>query len=442
VKTIFLPWRLFCWALCSAVFVFVSPAGASAAQFQAAAELKLIADGFVSPISVEEINDGSGRLLIADQIGVIQVLTREGKLLEEPFLDLRDRLSEINQGFDERGLLGLALHPEFPENGKFYVYYSAPLRPNGPDKWNHTSHVSEFKISSGDKNKADAASERVLLQIDQPQFNHNSGRVVFGPDGYLYIGSGDGGGANDVGLGHPPEGNGQHLQTLLGKILRIDVNHGDPYAIPGDNPFRNGPGLPEIYAYGLRNPWGMTFDRGGTRQFFVADVGQDAFEEVNIIERGGNYGWNIREGFHCFDPKSPTDPPEDCPRTGARGEPLLDPILDYKNLKAHRQDGEGISVTGGYVYRGKAIPELQGRYVFADWSRYWPKAEGVFFVASYENGKWSRQELSLASHPKATIRAYILSFGEDAQGELYIMTNDTNSLIGRNGRVYKLAPVN
>jgi glucose/arabinose dehydrogenase len=397
--------------------------------------LKQVAEGFTSPTVIAPMPDG--RLLIADQIGTVHILNKDGSKAEQLFLDVRPKLTKLNTAFDERGLLGLALHPKFKENGKLYVYYSAPKRPEAPEDWDHTSHVSEFKAVN---DKVDLASERLLLAFDKPYFNHNSGRTIFGPDGYLYIGVGDGGNANDQGK-RPETGNGQNTGTFMGKILRLDINKGEPYAIPRDNPFADGKkGKPEIYAYGLRNPWGISFDQGGTHELFASDVGQDRFEEVNIIVKGGNYGWNIREGFGCFDPKAPTKPSEDCPKKGANGEPLLDPILAYKNFKGFPKDPEatGTSITGGYVYRGKTIPELQGKYIFADWSRNWVKADGVLLVASRANGKWTWAPLEIQGATKGSVGAYVTAFGQDNDGEIYVMSNGRNILTGTTGKVYKI----
>ncbi|MBI4661968.1 MAG: PQQ-dependent sugar dehydrogenase [Verrucomicrobia bacterium] len=385
-------------------------------------------------------------MLVADQIGRVHVLTKDGTLLEKPFLDLTDRV-KINPGaFDERGLLGLALHPRFRENRKFYIVYSAPLRKDGPAGWDHTMQLSELKVSAGDGNCADPASERVLLQIDEPYFNHNAGCIVFGPDGYLYMAVGDGGNANDEGQGHSLQGNGQDLTNLMGKILRIDVDKGAPYAIPADNPFVAGHARPEIYAYGLRNPWRITFDRGGSHELFAADIGQTLYEEVNLIVKGGNYGWRIREGFHCFDPKNPRRSPEDCPKVGTNGKPLLDPIFAYKNVNGFRNDPEalGSSITGGYIYRGQAIPQLEGRYVFGDWSRNFVVKDGVMLVATRPtpgaSKAWTIEPLDLVTHPKGRLKSFIVALGEDAYGELYVMTNDSNSLRAKTGKVYKLVP--
>ena len=418
----------------------------SAAELKTGVGLKQVADGFTSPTVLVPLDDGSGSILIADQIGTVQVLRKDGTLSEKLFFDVRERLTKLNEGFDERGLLGFALHPRFKETRKVYAFYSAPLRKDGPAEWDHTAHVSEFKMSEKDPLQVALDSERVLLEIDKPYFNHNCGRIAFGPDGFLYIGVGDGGNANDVGRGHAPQGNGQDTSTLLGKILRIDVDKGNPYTAPADNPFAGGQGRAEIFAYGVRNPWGFSFDRGGQHELFAADVGQDSFEEINIIVKGGNYGWNMREGFGCFDPKNPTKPPTDCPKVSADGKPLLDPIIAYKNFRKFAKDPEaiGTSVTGGYVYRGKALPQLAGKYIFADWSQSWAKASGVLFAAKRPEAgaspKWSMELLDMVTHPKGKVGAYVVALGQDAEGELYILTNAANTLLGKKGVVYKLVP--
>ncbi len=427
------------------LFVLCGGLPVSAADSQAFVELKQIADGFTSPVNLLTLDDGSGRLLIGDQIGVVRVLGSDGKLAGKPFVDLRDKMVKLPQAFDERGLLGIALHPKFRQTKKLYIFHSVPLRASAPTNFNCTSHLSEFKMKDADE--VDVASERVLLEIDKPQMNHNGGRITFGPDGYLYVGVGDGGGANDKDVGHSPQGNGQDMTKLLGKILRIDVNKGTTYAIPSDNPFAAGKGgvRPEIYAAGMRNPWGISFDRGGSHELFSADVGQNRFEEVNIIVKGGNYGWNLREGFGCFDPKNPNSPPSDCPRVAADGTPLRDPIIAYKNFGAFKKDPEsiGISVTGGYVYRGKAIPQLQGKYIFGDWSKNWAIPAGTLFVASRPSSPgetWTLDRLNVEGHANGSIPDYIVAFGEDAQGELYVLTNGRNALIGTTGKVFKLVP--
>ena len=408
--------------------------------------LKPVAEGFTSPTALMTLDDGSGRLLVADQIGVVYLLTKDGTKAEQPFFDVRSRLAKLNEGFDERGLLGLALHPRFKENRKVYMTYSAPLRSGAPADWDNTLRVSEFKVMENNPARVDPDSERVLLEIDKPYFNHNGGCIAFGPDGYLYISVGDGGNANDEGRGHSPQGNGQDTTVLLGKILRIDVDKGTPYAIPADNPFADGKkGRPEIFAYGMRNAWRISFDRGGSHELFAGDVGQTMYEEVDIIVKGGNYGWNIREGFHCFNAKDALHPQEDCPKVGASGEPLLDPALEYKNINGHRRDPEarGISITGGYAYRGKALPQLEGKYVFGDWSRNFVVPDGVLLVASRPASptekSWTLKPLELVSPQK--IGAFVVAFGQDAEGELYILTNGRNMITGTTGKVYKLAPM-
>ncbi len=415
-----------------------------ASDSQAFADLKLVAEGFTSPVNLLTLDDGSGRLLIGDQMGVVRILNKEGKLEENPFVDLRERMVKLPPAFDERGLLGIALHPQFRQSKKLYIFYSGPLRASAPTNFNCTSRLSEFKIKSA--SEVDLASERLLLEIDKPQMNHNGGRIAFGPDGYLYIGIGDGGGANDNDKGHSPQGNGQDTTKLLGKMLRIDVNKGEPYAIPSDNPFADGKqGKPEIFAYGLRNPWGFSFDRGGNHELFSADVGQNRFEEINIITKGGNYGWNVREGFGCFDPRNPNHPTNDCPKVDATGKPFTDPIIAYKNFGAFKKDPEsrGVSVTGGYVYRGKAIRQLQGKYVFADWSKSWAKPDGTVFAASRPASgakEWAMEALDLASHPGGGVGEYIVAFGQDADGELYVLTNNKNGVMGTSGKVFKIVP--
>src|SRR5262249_15900560 len=226
----------------------------------------------------------------------------------------------------------------------------------------------------------------------------------------------------------------------------IDVDKGSPYAIPTDNPFADGKkGRPEIFAYGMRNAWRISFDRGGAHELFAGDVGQTMYEEVDIILNGGNSRSNPPEGFHCLNPKDALHPQEDCPKVGASGEPLLDPALEYKNINGHRRDPEarGISITGGYVYRGKALPQLQGKYVFGDWSRNFALPDGVLLLATPPSSSGAKsstlQPLDLVS-PK-TIGPFVVAFGEDADGELYLLTNGRNGLTGATGKVYKLAPM-
>jgi glucose/arabinose dehydrogenase len=357
------------------------------------ARLNLVTDQLQLPTAMATANDGSGRLFVIEQEGRVRVL-KDGKLQAKPYLDLLSQVVK-NSGYDERGLLGLAFHPQFKQNGKLYVYYSA--KTSGA---NHKSVIQEFTASPG-ADAADVRSGRVLLEFDQPEGNHNGGDIKFGPDGYLYIATGDGGGAGDK---HGKTGNGQNRRNLLGKILRIDVNK-QPYGVPADNPFVNTPDVrPEIYAYGLRNPWRISFDRQ-TGQLFAGDVGQNKYEEVNIITKGGNYGWRIREGFHPYDEDQP-------------GTDLLDPIAEYPHA-------EGISITGGFVYRGSAVPDLKGKYVFADWS-------GPVWYLTGSDKKWTRGPLTLAGKPNVW---QVYSFGEDEAGELYVLAQLTDA---NKGAVYRV----
>ncbi len=401
------------------------------------AALQLVAEGFASPLALAAPADGSGRLFIVDQVGVVYVLDSDGRRLPDPLIDLRARMVSLTPTYDERGLLGIALHPGFAENGRFFLYYSAPLRPEAPAGWNHTGIISEFAISPDDPNRSDLASERIILQIDQPQDNHNGGQLAFGPDGYLYIGIGDGGNWGDVGLGHPPEGNGQSRDNLMGAILRLDVDSGQPYTIPADNPFIGQPGLPEIYAYGFRNPYRFSFDSGGDHWLLVADVGQDYMEEISVVEAGGNYGWPIWEGTTCFNVQSVASPLPECATESIYGDSFIPPVLAY------RRDF-GRSVSGGYVYRGNDLPELNGRYLFVDWVSNNEAGRRQIYYADLqppEAGLWELVVVPLTRPDGSPLPGfYSLSFGEDADRELYLLTSDSFQPIGSSGKVYKIVP--
>ena len=328
---------------------------------------------------------------MVEQGGFIRII-QSGALLAQPFLDLSSKIVPNFAG-TEMGLLGLTFHPAFQQNRKFYVNY---VRSNAGQ---FQSVISEFQASATNPNLADPVSERILLVVNQVSNfpNHKAGQLAFGPDGFLYFGLGDGGSGGD------PFGHGQDTNILLGKMMRIDVNStspGLPYAIPADNPFVNGGGLPEIFATGFRNPWRFSFDVS-TRRLFVADVGQDKFEEIDIVQKGGNYGWNIMEGMHCF------NPPTGCNMTG-----LQLPIVEIPHP-------EGQAVIGGFVYHGTALAGLQGQYIFGDL-----------------NGRiWSLQEAPPGTFTRTLLNdtgLTISSFGQDQNGELYVVD------IG-NGRVLKVA---
>jgi glucose/arabinose dehydrogenase len=337
-------------------------------------DLKLVADGFMSPIGVVSAHDGSNRLFVIEQNGSIWVISSNGTKLSTPFLDLAGKVVPLNPGFDERGLLGLAFHPRYKSNGKFYVYYQLPPRPGGPQpgvNWNNLSRISEFRVSTTNPNVANLASERILLEWDDPQLNHNGGTIEFGPeDGYLYIAIGDGGAANDVAPGHVEDwypanagGNGQDIEVnLFGNILRIDVDRNSgskEYGIPNDNPFVGKTGLDEIWAYGLRNPYRFSFDMGGNHQLIVGDAGQVLYEEVNVIRKGGNYGWNVKEGTHCFNAASNLTTLPTCPGVDVFGTQLSDPVIELNNWR-NPAGGKATTVIGGNVYRGKPSPAWRG----------------------------------------------------------------------------------
>ncbi len=343
---------------------------------------------FRRPVDLQSPPDGTNRLFVVEQPGSIRVFANDPGVQESTvFLEIEDR---VNDRGNEEGLLGLAFHPEYSENGRFYVYYTADDPRRGV--------VAGYRADPSDASRALGDSETVILEVNQPFSNHNGGQIVFGPDGYLYIGLGDGGSAND------PMGNGQNRKTLLGAILRIDVDApagGLSYGIPPDNPFAgNSEGFrEEIYAYGLRNPWRFSFDRE-TGLLWAADVGQNSFEEVDIIEKGGNYGWNIREGSHCFSPPS-----------GCQGAGLIDPVSEYGR-------GDGGSITGGYVYRGDAMPGLFGKYIYGDFSsgRIW---------ALTVDGKRVTDRVELLNS-----NLNISAFGVDSASNLYLCAFD--------GSIYRL----
>lgn len=376
-------------------------------------KLEEIAKGLNSPTTMSYPKDDSNRLFITDQIGKIYIIKNE-QLISEPFLDISEKIVELDPTYDERGLLGLAFHPDYQNNGRFYVYYSAPT-----DQLdiNHESILSEYKVSSDNQDKADINSERIILKIDEPEANHNGGHLEFGPDNYLYIGVGDGGGQGDQ---HGEIGNGQNKETLLGTILRIDVDGTFPYENPDDNPFIGKEGLDEIFAYGFRNPWRFSFDEK-TDRFYVADVGQDEWEEINIVEKGGNYGWRILEGTHDYDIDLADE-------LGIDINSLKEPIHEYSH-------SVGRSICGGYVYRGNIIPELKGKYIFADWSTSFFVPNGkMYYLEETSLDKWTRFNIE----PEEEFNQFILSLGQDQDGELYILSKTILGPSGTSGVVNKI----
>ncbi len=350
-------------------------------------ELRLVevASGLSSPVYVTA-PPGDPRLFIVEQPGRIRVV-ENGSLLATPYLDIVDRVGSGG----ERGLLSIAFHPQYAQNGFVYLNYT--------DKAGDT-RVERYRVSA-DRNRADPASARLVIGIAQPFSNHNGGQLQFGPDGKLYVGMGDGGSGGD------PQGHGQDASTLLGDILRLDVDAGQPYAIPADNPFVGQAGRRgEIWITGVRNPWRFSFDRE-TGLLYVADVGQGQWEEVHVVpagQGGQNFGWNVMEGTHCF------RPPSGCDQGG-----LTLPVLEYSHA-----DG-ACSVTGGYVYRGEAIPALRGHYFYGDYCAGWVRSFRYAGGQPADQRSWEVGDVG-----------NVLTFGEDAAGELYLGSS--------NGRVYRFAP--
>jgi glucose/arabinose dehydrogenase len=344
---------------------------------------------------------GNGDILVAEQTGKIRLI-KNGKLVNEPLLDISSKLIKT-MPVDVRGLLGFAIHPKFNSNHKVYVFYSAPLTAEGAD---HKTVIAEYTLSNN-STPVDPNSGRILFTVDNPGQGDNGGCLRFGPDGYLYIAMGDGGGGGDK---HGPIGNGQNMNTLLGKILRIDVNSASTYNIPKDNPFVGKADVKaEIWAYGLRNAWRFSFDKT-TKQLFTSDVGEGSWEEQDIIEKGGNYGWRMIEGNHCFNPKV------DCDFTGT-----IKPIAEYDHKN-------GVCVIGGYVYNGKQLPAIKGKYFFADWT-------GPIYYIEKNNTEWQSGKVELQNYP-ANLK--ITSWGEDPSGEMYVITNGGTLLADVKGAIYKI----
>lgn len=358
-----------------------TPASAAGLPDPSGYQWSVVARGLRKPVALSHAGDG--RLFIVEQRGVIWVM-QDGAVRPEPYLDIQDR---VNSSAFEQGLLGLAFDPDFARTGHFYVNYTDA----GGD-----TVISRFSAGLSET-QVDPSSESLVLRIDQPFSNHNGGDLHFGPDGFLYIATGDGGSAND------PHGNGQNLETLLGKILRIDVGQIEPYTVPGDNPFAAGGGRAEVWAYGLRNPWRFSFD-SHTGDLYIGDVGQNSWEEIDFLAAdspsGANFGWNHREGMHPF--------------ASERTEGLIDPVAEYRN------GAEGCSVSGGVVVRDPGLPEWRGVYLYGDFC-----SGSVWGLLRAESGTW--QHARLFNTPSS-----ISAFGSGADGAVY--------LVDHTGRIYQLVP--
>lgn len=424
------------WLAGSAALAIAS----TSANAQVKVKLEPFVEGLNAPLAMVQPK-GDDRKFVIEQFGRVRIVHPDGTLQAEPFLDIRNLIPTLWSDFDERGLLGIAFHPDFKNNGRFFVAYSAVLNFQGDLGkqfwWDHTNVVAEYKVSADDPDVADPQSSRILTTIDWPQFNHNGHWIDFGNDGMLYISTGDGGYANDWGIGHNvTEGNGQDMTSLLGKILRIDVDgngNGDrPYEVPSDNPFvGDNNAAPEIWAYGLRNPWRCSFDMKGG-DLFCGDVQQNSYEEVDIIAKGDNLGWRKTEAGRCFDYTKPDDHPANCDWSG-----ITKPIIEYQNCTAKPSGCKGISVTGGYVYRGSHQP-WDGKYIFGDWSKSFAEMDGQIFVATKGNNGWSMEVAEVTGVDGKT--PYVLAFAQDADGEVYALTSITTGPVGSLDTIYKIVP--
>ena len=384
--------------------------------------LETLTSGLSGPLDVAFALDADRRY-VAEQRGLVRVHESDG-LRSSPLLDMRETV--VAGG--EQGLLGIALHPDFADNRRLFVRYSAPPRPGTPDGYSHTFVLSEFRVRDDGRSVVEG-SERTIMEIPEPQGNHNAGAIVFGPDGHLFVAVGDGGAGGDQGQGHVDDwydavggGNGQDVtDNLLGSILRIDVGESrGGYTVPDDNPLVGRKGLDEHYAWGFRNPWQLAID-GDT--LYAGDVGQNRFEELDVVEKGGNYGWNIKEATHCFRSGSC---PDSTPESVRGGERLRDPVVEYP----HSGDPvSGISIIAGNVYRGSALPGLEGTYVFGDY-----QASGRLFVAEpAETGLWDTGTLAIADDDASKLEQ-LRSFGRH-EGELYVLGRGNSG-----GGVHRIVP--
>lgn len=361
--------------------------------------VKAIASGIQAPTAM--VFPDNQHAWITEQSGKVRVI-ENGKLLVDPLIDVASKMFKLSNGYEERGLLGITVNPQFKINKKVYLYYDRSSSLGS----NHTGVLAEYKFSEATR-KMDLNSERIILTVEEPDGNHNGGCIQFGPDGYLYLSLGDGGGQGDQ---HGKIGNGQDMTSWHGKILRIDVDSESGYKVPKDNPFVGRAGIkPEIWAFGFRNPWRFSFDKV-SGQMFAGDVGQSTWEEVDIVKKGGNYGWRLMEGTHCYNPE-----------TGCDITKTIMPIAEYHH-------SEGVSITGGYIYNGTEIPQIKSKYIFADWT-------GRIYYLQKSGAKWNRGKISIKNIAE---NSKITAFGEDPSGELYMLTNTDTGPENKNGTIYKI----
>jgi glucose/arabinose dehydrogenase/plastocyanin len=397
-------------------------------------ELQEVASGMAAPMGFACPDDGTGRLFVFDQAGLVYVI-QGGIKLATPMLDARPRMVSLG-GYQERGLLGLAVHPNFAANPYIYTYTSetnapTPDFPMSGGSPNHQSVITEWRIDNGNANIVDPSSRRQIMRIDQPQSNHNGGGLRFGPDGYLYIALGDGGSADDQGTGHSSGGNGQDKDRVYGKMLRIaprgNNSTNGQYGLPADNPFVDQAGLDEIYAWGFRNPYTFSFDRF-TGELYVGDVGQNQVEELNRVFKGGNYGWPIKEGGFFFDPDGgnsgfiTTAPVRTVPHD------LVDPIAQYDH-------DDGLAIVSGYMYRGSKVPGMLGRYVTGDWGSFGTPSGRLYYLDGSE-----LKEFRIGLNDRS-LGIWIKGFGEDTEGEIYVCGSTTLGPSGTTGVIYKIVPL-
>lgn len=447
------------WCGCSAAWGqgLTNPLG-PIPQGNIAVQMKTVATGLVSPVDLISGPAGSNELFVVDQAGMIRTIG-SGGLNSTPFLDISSLMAQINNpggapglqaGYDERGLLGLAFSPGFndpssPGFRTFYTYQSEPIIGAGDfgplpgtlsAPLDHQNVLSSWKVSATNPNVVDLSSKTDLFRENHPALNHNGGTIRFGPDGMLYLGIGDGGTANDSGNGHEPTvGNAQNPNVIMGKILRIDpTGHNSTngkYGIPADNPFASGGGLGEIYATGVRNPYRFSFD-APTGRLILGDVGQNNIEEVDNVVKGGNYGWAYKEGTFHFNRSDGTI--DTNTSSIPAGLNLIDPLVQYDHETGVTPNANGIAIVGGYVYHGSLMPQLDGKYVFGDFTTSFGAANGHLFYADLATGQIHAFELP------TPLGIYVKGLGEDANGELYVMGSTNLGPAGTNGVVLQIVP--